>query len=106
MPALSISLWLMTSASAGVSFSVRRWNCDRRMGRDSRAESLHFAMLLLPPLLRKQGVRQRGCKPQVCALANARRLRLRAGCAGEGFALIAKAVGASRLPPPPNLSLL
>src|SRR5690606_8027229 len=32
MPALSISLWLASSASAGVSFSVCRWNCDRRMG--------------------------------------------------------------------------
>src|SRR5690606_30189093 len=31
MPALSISLWLAISASAGVSFSVCRWNCDRRM---------------------------------------------------------------------------
>src|SRR3546814_1363294 len=31
MPALSISRWLAISASAGVSFSVCRWNCDRRM---------------------------------------------------------------------------
>src|SRR5690606_32275251 len=32
IPALSISLWLTSSASAGVSFSVWRWNCDRRIG--------------------------------------------------------------------------
>src|SRR5687768_8000819 len=32
MPALSISLWLTISASAGVSLLVWRWNCDRRIG--------------------------------------------------------------------------
>src|SRR5690606_16250750 len=32
MPALSISWWLAISASAGVSLTVRRWNCDRRIG--------------------------------------------------------------------------
>src|SRR5690606_3656035 len=44
MPALSISRWLASSASAGVSLTVWRWNCDRRIGFIGRGTAADCAM--------------------------------------------------------------